>query len=73
MSRIHAPHGRFVESAWARNPNLTDESSVTTRKAAGYGAIGGRALRAALLTGYTTWGTTAHPGQDSSLKHDTGG
>jgi hypothetical protein len=27
-------HRWFLESGWCRNPNLADESSVTTRKAA---------------------------------------
>ncbi|WP_206732842.1 hypothetical protein, partial [Bradyrhizobium zhanjiangense] len=42
------------------NPNLTDESSVTTRKAArSLRRYVGRASRAASLTSYTiTWDTT---------------
>lgn len=43
-------HRWCLESGWCRNPNLTDESSVTTRKAArSLRRYMGRASRAALL------------------------
>jgi hypothetical protein len=62
-------HRWFLESGCVSQPDLTDESSMTTAKPlARYGAIGG-ALRERLCSSYTTtWDTTQLSPQDGQIR-----